>query len=290
MAQYVKKIRTDSGDLQIDYNALANLPALNTMFSNPNLLINSDFRNPVNQRGQTTYTEGTERYGIDRWFLYNSTREVVNSGSITVTNVGAATTWFTQKFERSLDNKLPYVITVSVKSITGSGINVSIGNQDATTTRGTLTTGVNTFVVQPNEITSAMEQFVITLPVGSSIELLYAKLECGTIATPFVSRLYAEELALCQRYYEKRYVLFTPMLGEANTTYYNAINGGQHFVRKRATPTATAGSFVNHNGTDVSVTVKSYAQNADSLRSVTLNQACESYSIRAQIEFDAEIY
>lgn len=30
MAQYVKKIRTDAGDLQIDYNALANLPKTDT--------------------------------------------------------------------------------------------------------------------------------------------------------------------------------------------------------------------------------------------------------------------
>ena len=42
MSQYVTKIKTSDGDLQIDYNALANLPELNTMFSNPNLLINGD--------------------------------------------------------------------------------------------------------------------------------------------------------------------------------------------------------------------------------------------------------
>ncbi len=30
MAQYVTKIRTENGDLQIDYNALANLPKTDT--------------------------------------------------------------------------------------------------------------------------------------------------------------------------------------------------------------------------------------------------------------------
>lgn len=55
MADLIKKIRTEQGDLQIDYSALANLPSINN-----NLLINSDFRNPVNQRGETTYTEGLD--------------------------------------------------------------------------------------------------------------------------------------------------------------------------------------------------------------------------------------
>ena len=56
MADYITKIRTDKGDLPIDYNALANLPTI----SNPNLLINADFRNPVNQRGKTVYEEATD--------------------------------------------------------------------------------------------------------------------------------------------------------------------------------------------------------------------------------------
>ena len=64
MAKLITKIRTNEGDLPIDYNALANLPTI----SNPNLLINADFRNPVNQRGKTVYEEATERYGIDRLY------------------------------------------------------------------------------------------------------------------------------------------------------------------------------------------------------------------------------
>lgn len=46
-----------------------------------NLLDNSDFRNPVNQRGQASYTG---EYGIDRWRVWNSDTLTVNSGYITV--------------------------------------------------------------------------------------------------------------------------------------------------------------------------------------------------------------
>lgn len=52
-------------------------------FGNPrNLLDNSDFRNPVNQRGQTSYAD---EYGIDRWISYGTA--TVNSTSITVDNI-----------------------------------------------------------------------------------------------------------------------------------------------------------------------------------------------------------
>ena len=46
-----------------------------------NLLDNSNFRNPVNQRGQASYTG---EYGIDRWRARNSDTLTVNSGYITV--------------------------------------------------------------------------------------------------------------------------------------------------------------------------------------------------------------
>jgi hypothetical protein len=69
MPEYVTKIRTSQGDLPVDYNSLANLPELNTMFSNPNLLINSDFRNPVNQRGATTYQEASDWTSFDSIWL-----------------------------------------------------------------------------------------------------------------------------------------------------------------------------------------------------------------------------
>ena len=47
-----------------------------------NLLDNSDFRNPVNQRGQTSYAD---KYGIDRWISFGTV--TVNSASVTVDNI-----------------------------------------------------------------------------------------------------------------------------------------------------------------------------------------------------------
>lgn len=71
---------------------------INTGFSyisNPNLLDNWYFGNPVNQRGQTSYTDAG--YGIDRWFMTSGALKIQNgiielSGS---SNGGA----FEQKIE-----------------------------------------------------------------------------------------------------------------------------------------------------------------------------------------------
>lgn len=56
-------------------------------FSQPrNLLDNSDFRNPVNQRGLTSYTSD---YGIDRWRIYAQNTSMVKAdGYLTVTGQG----------------------------------------------------------------------------------------------------------------------------------------------------------------------------------------------------------
>ena len=62
--------------------------------SNPNLLINWDFTNPVNQRGQTTYTaSGTYSYTIDRWRIRGQTRITVlgNNGGIKYGNNPSST-------------------------------------------------------------------------------------------------------------------------------------------------------------------------------------------------------
>ena len=66
-----------------------------------------------------------------------------------------------------------------------------------------------------------------------------AQLEAGSVATPFERRSYGQELALCQRYYE-RTVANTGLIwtGDAtnNNNYYLT---GLFFVPKRATPTFT---------------------------------------------------
>lgn len=203
MSQYVTKIRTDQGDKQIDYNALANLPTI----SNPNLLINSDFRYPVNQRGSTVY-EGWDRrvYTIDRWCLsatdYDRTIEICG-GYIRYTNPNDQyQSFWLQQFERTLPED-DYTITVAVKSVTGNNvwvgnlINGSSGVEWGNSSSFNLQPGINTFTFH-GECAGLYFQASIL----SAVELYWVKLEVGTTSTKFSPRLFQEEMHLCRRYFE----------------------------------------------------------------------------------------
>ena len=80
--------------------------------SNPNLLDNWYFGNPVNQRGQTEYN--TSNYAIDRWWLQDSTSlNVVDSG------VNVIGRWdIEQFFEKALPNGT-YTLSLLYKDKTG---------------------------------------------------------------------------------------------------------------------------------------------------------------------------
>ena len=245
MSQYVTKIRTDKGDLPVDYRSLANLPTIN----NSNLLINSDFRNPVNQRGQTTYksmaSNFTRVFTIDRWNMQNGCELTVNDNSITLKGDSAASgaSIFCQVME-----VLPtdtYTLQVKVKSMS-NGADIKITNsksQDVFSDH--LYTGLNTFTVTNTDV------FFVSVNLGSTsvIELEWIKLEVGTTGTAFSPRLYAEELALCRRYFD--IMGGTRTIGveqdyDANTFTYAIPRN----VMMRTTPTISIHGTTTTNSTD----------------------------------------
>lgn len=297
MSEYITKIRTASGDLQIDYNALANLPQnmasqeyVNTSiasFSNPNLLTNGDFRNPVNQRGQTSYTIPDSTYTIDRWkVLSNAGTLSVNDGYIKLSSDSSTSSYFIQKTENiPVDDYI--TVSINVKSLTGT-LNVYIAGASQEECFSIYSAGVATYTTSV-KFTDFM-QLNIEAINDATVELYWAKVEQGSIATPFVSRLYDEELILCQRYYEERTLVFFPLGGSTPSSNYVAVNGGQHFVEMRGVPTVAIGTLYNYTGADSGATVSSNTCTAKSLRAINLSASNSNYMLRAAVTFDAEIY
>lgn len=98
------------------------------------------------------------------------------------------------------------------------------------------------------------------IPAGTAgandwFDITDVQLEAGTIATPFERRPFGQELALCQRYFEKSFTLGVAPANGANATSFidtqslaacvamNSGYGGAFFpfkVSKRAAPTITA--------------------------------------------------
>lgn len=243
MSQLVKKIRTSAGDLPVDYNSLANLPTI----SNPNLLINSDFRNPINQRGSTIYYGGANKYyTVDRWCMgandFDRTVEIVDGG-IKITNPN---TTYIGSFQQVFENLLPsgdYTLSIKVTAISGA---VTIFCDGANTgSQKNLEVGINTKTMQATSISAVN----IHLAASSSVVIEWIKLEVGTTPTPFSPRTYAEELALCRRYFD--IMGGTRTIGveqdyNANTFTYAIPRN----VMMRTTPTISIHGTTTTNSTD----------------------------------------
>lgn len=174
---------------------------LGKKFSNPNLLINPDFK--INQRGATSYTSAVAQtikivYSVDRWSLYGHSLTVNSDKSVTITPTTYSDGALIQKLETPVDGD----ITVQVYAVGVSGTaTVSVGPSDgsSTTEIGTLKNGLNTFT-----FSKGIKRLVIRVKSGT-LTLKYAKVEQGTVATSFVAPNPAEELVKCKQYYNRIY-------------------------------------------------------------------------------------
>ena len=178
-------------------------------YSNPNLLINPDFR--INQRGQAEYTSG---YTVDRWYSPGKCSAAPISGGVKlVSTVTASST--THAFWQDFEFPLPpgkYTLSLKAADVTGvwaARIRTVTAAGDYVDSYYTprLQAGINSVTVDlpDSEYISAVSiGFNKGNEAGNSLKLAWAKLEGGSLATPFVPPDYAAELAKCQRFYQVR--------------------------------------------------------------------------------------
>ena len=168
-----------------------------------NLLDNSDFTNPVNQRGQTDYT--SNGYTIDRWELY--------FGAVGVSSLGYITTsgQMYQKIAIPTDKLYTFAIEndagiAVVTGIPANGIHsATLGN--ALIKLATIGEYVEV-VIEPSEGYNIACAYWAALYEGSYT---------ADTLPPYVPKGYAAELAECQRYFRK-----TVLHGVAETAKYIA--------------------------------------------------------------------
>lgn len=195
-------------------------------FSNPNLLLNSNFR--VDQRGRGTYTNNTTKptYTLDRWISINT--EVVYNidGTATITSLATTDTssWFKQILEHAINDTC--TLSCNITAVTG---NAYLYNQ----TKGKkIVKGLNAVTL------SYLKEASIELKQGASITIEWIKLEKGSKATAYVAPNYTEELQKCMMYYN---VVNTPLNGYFTTQMYI---GCEALANMRTIPTIKCvGSF-----------------------------------------------
>ena len=176
--------------------------------SNPNLLINGDFR--VNQRGQETYTGDKSKiiYACDRWSInYSNLSFVPATKTLTFNNNGSLVQFF-----EDTNELLGKTVTLSTK------INGFVYSGSATLASSYSETSyiinflINTSPKIDCQLIYNKNRNLLQIQISSanisstySIVIDYVKLEIGNIPTAYSPRPYAEELAMCQRYFVKLY-------------------------------------------------------------------------------------
>ena len=145
-----------------------------------NLLDNSDFRNPVNQRGQSSYSAAG--YTIDRWNFYNPNGDgtvTINNGYVSLTGGSGAV---------SLSCRFPKGFLDANKTYT-SMICDNLGNINPTS-----------LFFYDN-----FDSFEVSAGAGETKNIAWAALYEGaydaSTLPAYVPKGYAAELAECQRYY-----------------------------------------------------------------------------------------
>ena len=250
---------------------------------NNNLLINSDFVNPVNQRNITTLNGG-DGYTVDRWYFASwvvSGSDNTN-GAFTWNNNGYANLWTRKGGVAKLEQYLEFpnlyrnkTLTASIKYRTtpNSDCFIQLGCQDINGKWGIKTHAlppniewsVATLTVDLLQLTANMAELKkVKLTTAcaiyddeniqwhnvnneSSMDIEWIDLEYGNVATPHYPRLYAEEWQLCQRYYQVVRGFYNPNGYYEDTQLRTVVN----FPLMRRVPTVTYFDQNVTNGTSV---------------------------------------
>lgn len=238
--------------------------------SNKNLLVNWDFRNPVNQRGQTSYTGAV--YGLDMWkSSVSSTVLSIVSGGIKISSGGTAV----QMLQFTPDNGMQ--VTLSAK-INGEIISHTfIWDQSSTyIASGTFPNGFRLAV-------SGTVNYVQLYNVSGSADAVIesAKLELGSVSTlqNDPPQDYGEELRKCQRYqwvtpYRSEWIraakviggsiyfeVATPATFRANPTINTSLPDARLTITDFGTSTAASGFTYSAMSTGYGVRITANKEN-----------------------------
>ena len=188
-----------------------NLAYVSNNMVNPNLLDNWYFGNPVNQRGQTSYT-GTDTYTIDRWMTDNTVTVV--DGGITVKRT-VHDALFYQYLEDSLVNAIAGKV-VTYSALTTDGLmTVTTKLPPSKSSDWDTDNAVQGDLMLDTVKSSAGKIYIrfYSTVDGTEATILAVKLELGSKQTLahqengvwVLNEIpdYGEQLRRCQRYYFK---------------------------------------------------------------------------------------
>lgn len=211
-----------------------------------NLLDNSDFTNPVNQRGASSYTG--IGYGIDRWFgRINAQTVEVRSTDVTATSTSNGYAGIKQKIE-NIAKYAGKTVTLCARLYSTSTVGVGFADangDDLITQTAEGSTSVKvlacTYTVPADATPDSLVPLIKVQGINNAYMRIYwAALYEGSYTAdtlpPYTPKGYAAELAECQRYYRKA-ELFNCI--KANSNFFSI----SKTIKMRITPTIEFVSF-----------------------------------------------
>lgn len=261
---------------------------MGTKFSNPNLLINPDFK--INQRGKTEYayqSSGATQYTIDRFRAVFLNVKTASDGLIlnaNGTNDGGG--YISQVLEDAV--KGDTILSFKVSAVAGT---IEFRNLNSTDGGITLSvTSDGTYNVKGNNT----KKVIAHLFKGSSCKIEWVKLEQGSNATPFVAPNPTEELVKCQRFceYIAKSIAIPLIYNTRNATdnlkYY--IVDKIYKIEKRIKPTISVNEITDSGEAGINVG-RTLSIDKDGTLTITFNASLSKFSLKVKnIIVDAEIY
>lgn len=170
-----------------------------------NLLDNSDFRNPVNQRGNISGNITNWTYCIDRWICGNATYNIVTSG-ITISPYGTESEHLMAQYLEKLDFLIGKKITFAI-GLAGGNVCLVTGvvpaKSDWAQIAQSETDGVKLQVVWSGSTNYLMPRILISKDTTVAWAALYEGEYTAETLPEYQPKGYGAELAECQRYYYK---------------------------------------------------------------------------------------
>ena len=323
----------DVADNAITEAKIADAAVVSLKSGRKNLIINGDMK--VSQRGDyTTASAATnDSYSLDRWRDWSGiARTFQHTTGLTIngttnkkglkyvaTAASSASYMGTRQKLEGEDVPNGVVVTSSCMmrtnnanarirtyGIVSGGVTSAACPSDGNWHKVTLTQTTNTvgtpevgvLVYNGNETTTS-------IAVGDYIEVADFQLEVGSVATDFEHRSYGEELALCQRYYEKSYDkdsyagsafgYNTPMINTTGPLYDWSRISSTFAVEKRATPSVIVYGHAGPSGVVSRDAGGTFYETSGSVtastRIIVVGQSggTAGYGIAAQWTADAEL-
>lgn len=174
--------------------------------SNPNLLDNTNFFNPINQRNQTSYsnTDAAPKYSIDRWQVLGGTFDVQTRTYTSNSTLGIYGNQFRQYIPLESVSIGDTITVSSVINDTRQIFTTTIPQYSDTVADAPflLETTWGGFKMITREAEHAA-LLTMVVNVSQSVTVDWIKMEFGNFATPYVPKGYGAELAECLRYFQR---------------------------------------------------------------------------------------